>query len=205
MLSCFSFVNLPNQSEQLHIRSRRVYVSHKKMWRRNMRVLRFITETAGRDIGRYIANGNIYSIYIADISEKRHMIEQNGRNGERQGLNKRDLFIRQRIPKLFARAELCAHLQRGKKDHELMRERASELEMVGKKERRSEKATANSPRTWRPFRPPLVSFSSHRPTSRVSSAIYSSYFITRPKEKREHLANFRSFNLPCRRFSVRFR
>jgi len=66
------------------------------------------------------------------------MIERNGRNGERQGLNKRDLFIRQRIPKLFARAELCATEREGARASE----RASQER---KKGRRSEKATANSP------------------------------------------------------------
>ena len=91
----------------------------------------------------------------------------------REGLNKRAPFIRQRIPRLFARAEVRAPAACGPVDAWTPGE--------GKWIRRREKVTAKRSRTWRPFRPRRASSSSfrYRPPPRVCF----SYFITRPRNR----------------------
>jgi len=137
------------------------------------------------------------------VSRKRHMIERSGRNGGRQGLNKRDLFIRQRIPKLFARIELCAQRQRGKTTGR----RESERERRGraKKKRRYQRKRL-------PTVPHVTSFPASScvlfllPSSfgPASSAIYSSYFITRPKNGNTSQTSVR-LTFRSLQFGIRFR
>lgn len=103
-----------------------------------MSVPRFISGTVVmRYLECYIADGNI----VRTVCD---------RTRGRQGLSKRDLFIRQRSPKLFARA---LNFVRGDREG-----RSTELWARGrkrKKERRSHRESdyCQQSRTWRPFRP----------------------------------------------------
>lgn len=127
------------------------------------------------------------------MSRKRHMIEQNKRNGGRQGLNKRDLFIRQRIPKLFAPAELCAQRRTASR-------RGSERKRYGKKKGEAI-GESDCQQSARDVLSGLVLFHRSVVGPAPRPAIYSSYFITRPRNGNTSQTSVR-LTSPSLRFSA---